>query len=431
MTTEETLAPPIAVGFTSSWRFTPGPHRKIVYHTEPDGSRPPVQANLYFYEIVRYVDTIMYMTVCDAISSGLLPHAKDDTLVTLVDHIEGFIDLDDLATLKMMKAAIFVKNRIVWLTTMQNHVLGVEEASKLRGGFKEYGETPAPHFNLSKMRMSGYYKGKLVTMWCTRSTGASVQKQLGTFTKPVECPWFRSPSNHLLRHGSHLALLTLVAAALAGGVAGGVQEFKIRRAMRESETALRQLSLMGDYYALDATGKRLALEASELLVPAAIVDEGATAIVLWIQSRDASWWKRYAPAAISAVAAALLWNHDTARSAAVHTSVALASYAMMRTGDARGGSSEHTGIRRHTVEARKSLLIRSDSIIRGLLKRQPAELRNLAEPQLRSSIIKVMPRVLELLFTDPVSGRTYSNEMVLRRLVLYPGLLRPQLYKRR
>jgi hypothetical protein len=428
------LAPPITVGLISDWILSKNNSigSKIVY-------RDSGILHMYFYPVGNVGCTFMYLPVCDAISYKILDGFTDETNISSVPIYDGFVDLDDIDTCELSKelyGRFLLESRIIWLKELRSYGVKKTVTNKdkvpqsayiehYHTQLKSSKENPPPPF-----RMTCYLNGQLMTIWCFVQKGVfSLQKLANSPYKPMEmgCSFFRSPSEHLLRHGSRISLLTMLAAAFGGASVGAMKSYSFRRSSKKSTYALKQLSYFAEFEKLDETGKILALDASDMLIPAAIVDEGAGSVVMWVSSRTPSWWKRYAPAAVAAAAVPLLWKSDMARTAAVLASVALTADAAARTGGVRP-KMERTGLKRQTKETKARLMKRSDAVIMGLIKQPPDSMRSMTPQQLRATIINAMPRTLELLFTEPKSGNAYPTKKVLERMVLYPGLLRPQLY---
>jgi hypothetical protein len=426
------LAPPITVGLMSEWKVNQeDPSRRKIVYTNA------AITHMWFFHVVTFDKTYMFAPICDALASGFLPKVEPGTPVCLLEVTDGFIDLDDQVTVQtLLKTTGDVNHPLTlrgeWLIQLRN--FGVKQRQKpgasvnIGANFSTFATTS--DMPMASVRLTAYLWGRLMTLWCIGPSVDPVCCPLSSLSVAPNCPIIRSPSEHLLRHGSRLSLLTLAATALSGAAVGVVRSFASRRSMRKSRAALRALSWMSDSATLDATGRRLALEASDLLVPGATVDRGAGAVVRWVESRSPKWWKRYAPAALAAASATVMWSNDTSRAAAVAASVAFAADGMVRAGAERP-KVERTGLKQHTTEMRTSLLKGSKAVLLGLLKQSASALRVMSPRRLRVTVIAAMPRVLELLFTDPGSGKPYPPDEVLERVVLYPGLLRPQLYTTR
>ena len=430
------LAPPITVGLLSGWKRSHD--GKIVFADSKCSS-------LYFYKVVvqGYPEQLhLFSALCDAISTGLLINPDKTTPLHSVQVSSGFLDFDDPATLKALIKSRdapltdtkFLERRLVWLEQLGRR--SVDRSLKpgywTPDGADVEGLLQGARSSEFPMRFTGYVQGMLATLWCFNT--APVETVTVDMIKPNglqalrDCSFlFRSPREHALRHGSPLALLTLAAAALGGAVVGSLRGRRSKERARVQQNALLQLSYLAPLEVLDATMKRLALDASDRLVPAVTVDQGAGAVVRWIRARTPSWWKRYTPAALAVGAAIVAFDSDIARSAATVAAVALVTQAAAA-GSPQHTEKERTGIKLHTEATRRRLLARADDTVFGLLGKRSANLRTMPLERMRYTIIEAMPRALEILFTDPHSGQSYPQRMVLQRLVLFPGLLRPQLY---
>jgi hypothetical protein len=265
--------------------------------------------------------------------------------------------------------------------------------------------------NVLPVYATGYIQHKLASVLIINRRGGAYERGY-ELQRTETCSNYETIRPHFF---SNQSVAGAVAAMTMGGTIGWLRSGTARQRNEKAYFALKQLKFLGNTQKLEPIDKLHAIRASRALIPAKVVDQGALAVVRWITSRKKSVWKKYR--ALSSIA---LLSLVTSRNQIGAFATSFAAGEAVARSDDRYLDFKEKDLITHAPRDEQT----ANSIIRAFTGISLAQMKYSNVAVIRKHVIRIHENVLEVLFTDGMSGEPYSKKVLLRRLTLFPQLLR-------